>query len=115
EQRPRGDSGPQEGAEWIAGVGACDQLPARARREAAAVRLDAEDARPPVGEVVRLGDEGPDVGARREQVPRRPNDRHPSPRPSLTRRTSRSIRWRSAGETAIATTIAASPASAKPM
>src|SRR5437588_565417 len=35
--------------------------------EAAAVGLDGLDARPPVREVVRLGEEGPDVLARREE------------------------------------------------
>ena len=36
-------------------------------REAAAVGLDARDAGPPVGEVVRLGEERPDVVERREE------------------------------------------------
>src|SRR5437773_7548267 len=42
-------------------------LPARSGREAAAVGFDAGDARPPVGEVVRLGEERPDVLERGEQ------------------------------------------------
>src|ERR1051326_2776954 len=42
-------------------------LPAAPRRHPAPVRLDAGDAGPPVGQVVRLGDERPDVLDRREQ------------------------------------------------
>ncbi len=45
-------------------------VPARARREAAAVGLDAGDPGPPVGEVVRLGEERPDVRPRRKQLAR---------------------------------------------
>ncbi len=41
--------------------------PARSGGEPTPVRLDAADVRPPVGEVVRLGEEGPDVLDRREQ------------------------------------------------
>src|SRR3954447_9108405 len=50
-------------------LGPAEDLPARAGREAAPVRLDSRDARPPVGEVVRVGEERPDVGHRREQHP----------------------------------------------
>src|SRR5438045_3488746 len=51
----------------IAGPIGPEHLPAGAGCEAAAVRLDARDARPPVGEVVRLREERPDVVDRREQ------------------------------------------------
>src|SRR5436190_17311761 len=44
-----------------------DDLPARARSEAAPTGLDAGDSRPPVGEVVRLDEERPDVVERREE------------------------------------------------
>src|SRR5258705_6522805 len=46
-----------------------DHLPPRARREAAPVRLDARDTREPVREVVRLAEERPPVGKRREEDP----------------------------------------------
>src|SRR6266536_2513848 len=46
-----------------------EHLPARAGGEAAPVGLDARHARPPVGEVVRVGEERPHVGQRREQRP----------------------------------------------
>ena len=45
-------------------------VPAGALRDAAAVRLDAGDPRPPVGKVVRLRDERPHVVARREEQAR---------------------------------------------
>ena len=38
--------------------------------EASPVRLDADDARPPVGEVVRLRQKRPDVGSRRKNLSR---------------------------------------------
>src|SRR3954447_25609451 len=44
-----------------------DDDPTRAGCEPAPVRLDAGDARPPVGQVVRLGDECPDVVERRAE------------------------------------------------
>src|SRR5207248_3367723 len=113
EQGPARDGGPEERAQRASALRGRDQLPARAGSETAPVGLHPGDAGPPVRQVIGLGDERPDVGARREQLARGADDGHPSPSPSLTRRTSRSIRWRSAGETAIATTIAARPARAK--
>ena len=62
-------SRPQEDGDDAAGLRAGDELPARTGREAAPVCLDAVDAGPPVAEVVRLGQEGPDVRAGREQLP----------------------------------------------
>src|SRR5262245_21814238 len=61
EQRPR-----RERLAEPVGAVRPDDLPARARGEPAAVRLDAGDVRPPVGEVVRLREEPPDVLDRRE-------------------------------------------------
>ena len=43
--------------------------PPGARRQAATVRLDAVDSRPPVTKVVRLGEKGPDILSGREQFP----------------------------------------------
>src|SRR5438445_153283 len=51
----------------VRGLRGADHLPARARSEAATVRLDAGDAGPPVGEVVRLCEKRPDVAERREE------------------------------------------------
>src|SRR5437588_770545 len=45
-------------------------LPARVDGEASPVRLDADDARPPVGEMVRLRQKRPDVGSRRKNLSR---------------------------------------------
>ena len=44
------------------------QLPARGRRKAAAVGRDRRDAGPPVREVMRLGEEQPDILQGREQL-----------------------------------------------
>ena len=57
-----------QGSDRAAGMGPGDELPAGSRRQAAPVGLDGMDARPPVGEVVRLGEELPDVLTRREQL-----------------------------------------------
>src|SRR6185437_3588798 len=51
----------------VPGLGRADDLPSRAGCEAAPVGLDSCDAGPPVGEVVRLCEEVPDVVERREQ------------------------------------------------
>src|ERR671936_734380 len=48
----------------------------RSGREAAPVGLDGGDPGPPVGEVARLGEEGPDVLARRKELARGLNARH---------------------------------------
>src|SRR5262249_33518806 len=69
-------------------------LPAGVGSEAAPVWLDADDPGPPVGEVVGLGEEAPDVRPRREQLAgRRPHSRSaarnsepPSMRSSSSRR-----------------------------
>src|SRR5919199_885201 len=70
--RPRGRQhvehpGRVRAAEEAGPVRAVD-LPPRAGGEAAAVGLDSRDPGPPVGEVVRLGEEGPHVLARREEL-----------------------------------------------
>ena len=53
-----------------------DDVPARPRREAATVGLEPADAGPPVGQVVRLGQQLPDVRPRREQLARCLHTRH---------------------------------------
>src|SRR5437879_929091 len=60
----------------VAGLRRADDLPPRAGCEAAPVGLDSSDARPPVREVVRLREEGPDVVERREQHAGRRVARH---------------------------------------
>src|SRR6476469_9046228 len=51
----------------VARLHGADDLPARPRGEPPPVGLDARDARPPVREVVRLREEGPDVVERRAE------------------------------------------------
>ena len=55
------------------------QLPARAGARPRRSGCDAADARPPVGEVVRLGEEAPDVLERREQLRGAAYGRHGCP------------------------------------
>src|SRR5262245_5468081 len=106
----------EERAYQPAGLSPGDELPARARREPSAVRPDRVHARPPVGEVQRLGQEAPDVRRGREQLARCDYARHlgqASPRRSRIRSDRRPMKCRSPGEARIATTTAASPAEAK--
>src|SRR5579872_5823362 len=63
-------AGPEQRPQRLArGRGGAADRPARPRREPAAVRLHTGQAGPPVGEVVRLGEERPDVVERCEQRP----------------------------------------------
>src|SRR5262249_59326527 len=73
--------------------------------EPAYVGNDAGDPRPPVREVVRLGEERPHVLTGREELARRLLHR--------IERERSSIRLRSAGDASVATTIARRPASAR--
>ena len=58
---------------WVVGV---PKQPPRPGHKTPAVGLDRGEARPPIGQVVRLGEKRPDVAAGREQLALSLNPRH---------------------------------------